>query len=178
MRTLYLRPKLAALRPACEVLQVTPWLREIVLEIVRRRRLRYRNRVECALRDVLIDGLQRASSVRAVVIMPKDSRAASVARLVMADPAHRPSLQDMCASAGASVRTIERVFRRETGTNFESWRRQVRLMKAVDLLVGGRSVKETAFEIGYQNTSALVSLFRNTFGTTPKSWISMLERLN
>jgi len=53
----------------------------------------------------------------------------------------------------------------------------VRLMKAVELLVGGRSVKEVAFSIGYQTPNAFVNLFRATFGTTPKAWVSGLERL-
>lgn len=178
MRTLYLRPKLAGLKPGCAVLHVSSLLRELVLEIVRRGKLRYSNRVERALRDLLVEELKRASPVRTVVTMPRDQRAAIVAQQVMANPADCTSLHAMCASAGASVRTIERVFRKEIGTGFESWRRQVRLMKAIELLISGRSVKETAFEVGYQNPSALVSLFRSTFGTTPKVWISALERLS
>jgi AraC-like DNA-binding protein len=51
-------------------------------------------------------------------------------------------------------------------------------MKAVELLVSGDRVKEVAFSVGYQHPSAFVALFRATFGTTPKAWISALERLN
>jgi AraC-like DNA-binding protein len=178
MRTLYLRPKLVGLKPGCAVLHVSPLLREVVLEIVRRGKLRYRNRVECALCELLVEELKRAAPVLTVVMMPMDQRAAKVAQRVMANPADRTSLHVMSAAAGASVRTIERVFRKEVRTGFASWRRQVRLMKAVELLISGRSVKETAFEVGYQNPSALVSLFRGTFGTTPKAWISAMERLS
>jgi AraC-like DNA-binding protein len=39
-------------------------------------------------------------------------------------------------------------------------------------------VKEVAFAVGYQNSGAFVALFRSTFGTTPKAWISGLERLD
>lgn len=84
----------------------------------------------------------------------------------------------MCAAAGVSVRTLERTYRREVGTDFECWRRQVRLMKAIELLVAGRRVKEVAFLVGYQHPGAFVTLFRATFGATPKAWISVLERLN
>jgi AraC-like DNA-binding protein len=51
-------------------------------------------------------------------------------------------------------------------------------MKAIELLVAGRRVKEVAFLVGYQYPGAFVALFRATFGTTPKAWISVLERLN
>jgi hypothetical protein len=54
MRTLYLRTSLATLSPSCTVLHVSPLLRELIIEIVRRGQLRIRHRIECALRDVLI----------------------------------------------------------------------------------------------------------------------------
>ena len=82
----------------------------------------------------------------------------------------------LCAEIGVSVRTIERVFRREVGSNFESWRRQVRLKRAVELLVWDVSVKEVAFKIGYSQSSAFVEMFRRTFGTTPKTWMSNLQK--
>ena len=100
-----------------------------------------------------------------------------MAESVVDQPAQSQPLAALCAAAGVSVRTIERAFRREVGTDFESWRRQVRLMKAVELLVSGQSVKEVAFAIGYRQPSAFVEMFRRTFGTTPKAWIAALEKL-
>jgi transcriptional regulator GlxA family with amidase domain len=177
MRTLYLRPSLTGLAPACTVLHVGPLLRELIFEIVQVGELRTRSRIECALRDLLIRELMRASPVPMGVALPKDQRALIVAQAVMANPAIRDSLRSLCASAGVSVRTLERVFQREVGSDFECWRRQVRLMRAVELLVSGRSVKEVTFSIGYHNPSAFVALFSATFGTTPKAWISGLEGL-
>jgi AraC-like DNA-binding protein len=178
MRTLYLRPSLTLLPPACTVYHVGSLLRELIFEIVRTGELRYRNGVECALRDLLVAELHRASPVPTGVMLPKDSRAAAVAQTVIANPAQRISLHSMCTSAGVSVRTLERIFLREVGADFECWRRQVRLMKAVELLVAGRSVKEVAFLVGYQHPSAFVALFRTTFGSTPKAWTSALHRVN
>src|SRR6266478_7164816 len=178
MRTLYLRPTLAHLRPVCTVLHVGSLLRELIVEIVRVGQLRTTNRIERALHQLLVAELERASPVPTVLVLPKDQRALTIAQAAIANPAGRVSLKSMCASAGVSVRTLERAFRREVGTDFECWRRQVRLMKAVELLVSGDRVKEVAFSVGYQHPSAFVALFRATFGTTPKAWISALERLN
>ena len=58
--------------------------------------------------------------------------------------------------------------------SFESWRRQARLMKAVELLVSGCAVKEVAFEVGYQQPSAFVEMFRAALGATPKAWVAAL----
>jgi len=177
MRTLYLRPGLVEFGQACTVLHAGPLLRELIFEIVRVGQLRIRNRVECALRDVLIAELERASSVPTMVMLPKDRRALKVAQTVIGNPALRVPLTSLCAAAGVSVRTLERAFRKEAGIDFESWRRQVRLMRAVELLVSGCSVKEVSFAVGYQQPSAFVALFRATFGTTPKAWILRMGRI-
>lgn len=178
MRTLYLRQGIAGLDANCMVLHVAPLFRELVFEIVRIGNLRTRNPLECAFRDLLVAQLKKASPVPTGISIPKDTRALAVAQAVIANPALRSSLAAMCAYAGVSVRTLERTFRRDVGIDFESWRRQVRLMKAVELLVSGDSVKQVAFSVGYQEPSSFVAVFRATFGTTPKAWITALERLD
>lgn len=178
MRTLYLRAGLAArLEPGCAVLHVTPLLRELIVETVSIGQLRMRDRYGCALRDVLISQLQKASPVPTFVTLPREERALAVAQAILLNPAESKSMAILCSEVGVSVRTIERVFRRDIGTSFESWRRQVRLTKAVELLVSGCSIKEVAYKVGYCQSSAFVEMFRRTFGTTPKAWISALETL-
>ena len=178
MRTLYLRPGLAStFSPGCAVLHVTPLLRELIVETVRVGKLHIGNRHERALRDLLILHLVKASPMPTVVTMPTERRALAVAQAVLIDATQPRSLAALCADVGVSLRTIERVFRKDVGTDFESWRRQVRLMKAVELLVSGSSIKEVAFAIGYRQSSAFVEMFRRTFGTTPKAWILALGSL-
>lgn len=176
MRTLYLRRGLARLPAACAVLHVTPLLRELVVEAVRIGQLRLNNPLHGALRDLLVFHLQQASPVPISVTLPRDSRALGVARAVITDLANAPSLRAVCESIGVSVRTVERTFRREVGVSFESWRRQVRLMKAMELLIGGCPVKEVAFEVGYRQPSAFGEMFRGTLGMTPKAWVAALEK--
>lgn len=106
--------------------------------------------------------------------MPQDARALAVAQATMSEPSRSRSLETLCRRAGASTRTIERIFRREVGMDFETWRRQARLMRAVELLVAGKSVKETAFAVGYRQPSAFVAMFRQAFGATPRVWVSAL----
>jgi AraC-like DNA-binding protein len=177
MRTLYVRPGLA--RPpqqGCAVIHVSPLLRELIVEAVRIGRLRASNHPERALRDLLVLHIRNASPMPAGVNLPRDRRARDVAENVLRDVGRLQSSAALCAAAGASVRTIERKFRQEVGSDFETWRRQVRLMKAIELLVSGQSVKEVAFQIGYRQPSAFVEMFRRTLGTTPKAWIAALEK--
>jgi len=177
MRTLYLRRRVAPGLPAvCTALHVSPLLRELIVEAVRVGQLRMKDRLHCALRDMLVSHMQNASSIPTFVTLPRDRRALAVAQALIAKQAESPSLQALCTNAGASVRTIERIFQRDVGMNFESWRRQVRLMKAIELLVEGYPVKEVAFEVGYRQPSAFVEMFRQTLGMTPRAWATALER--
>ncbi len=176
MRTLYLKPGLVhRFGKGCCVLHVKGLLREAILEAVASGQLRNRNDYEPALCRVLIRCLEKASPLPTMVTMPTDERTMKVARAVLAQPGAPRPLAALCAQAGVSVRTIQRFFRKEVGIDFESWRRQVRLMKAIELLIAGSSVKQTAFEVGYQQPSAFVEMFRNVFGTTPKVWTRSLR---
>jgi AraC-like DNA-binding protein len=179
MRTLYMRRGLASGLPAtCTVFHITPLLRELIVETVRLKELRMRDHLHCSLRDVLLSHLETASPVPISLTLPQDRRARIVADTVMRNPGGRQSLETVCGSAGASVRTIQRVFRREVGSDFEFWRRQVRLMRAVELLVSGHSVKEVGFALGYRQPTAFVEMFRGILGTTPGAWIKALQRLS
>jgi AraC-like DNA-binding protein/mannose-6-phosphate isomerase-like protein (cupin superfamily) len=175
MRTLYMRRGLASgLGAQCAVLHVVPFLRELIVEIVRVGRLRVRNRYELALREVLVAQLAKASSIPSFVIMPREARALAVAQAAMRSLAASKSLAMLCSEAGVGVRTVERMFRSDVGTSFELWRQQVRLTKAVELLASGYSVKQVAFAVGYRQPSAFVEMFRRVYGTTPKLWASKI----
>jgi AraC-like DNA-binding protein len=178
MRTLYLRPGTADKMPnRCTVLHVTPLLRELIVKAVRLGQLRSRVALHAALRTVIVATLHEAISVPMRLTIPEEHRAAAVAAATMMDPVNNRSFKALCDNAGASTRTVERIFQRQLGISFETWRRQARLMKAIELLVGGCSVKETAHKVGYRQTGAFVTMFRNTFGKTPKSWISSLTNI-
>jgi len=179
MRTLYMRRGLVIRLPqTCTVINITPLLRELIVEAVRLKELRVRQKLHRSLGDVLVSQLESASAIPTSVTFPQDSRARVIADAVMTNPADRRSLAIHCESVGTSVRTIQRVFRREVGSDFEFWRRQVRLMKAVELLVSGRSVKEVGFALGYRQPTAFVEMFRGILGTTPGVWIQALQRMN
>lgn len=175
MRTLYFRPGLVSRQlPGNSVLHITPLLRELIIDAVRLGRLRMMNRHECALRDLITLHVAQASSAPTFVVMPTEPRAARVAQVIFEDPGHAQSLASLCSKAALSLRTLQRIFRREVGTDPDSWRRQVRLTRAVNLLVSGSSVKEASFAVGYNQPSAFVAAFRHLFGSTPKAWLTAL----
>jgi AraC-like DNA-binding protein len=70
-----------------------------------------------------------------------------------------------------SERTLARRFETDIGMSLRSWRRRLRLFRAVELMGGGRSVTETAMQLGYGSTSAFVYAFRTELGSTPQAYM-------
>lgn len=173
MRTLYFSPRLLGTFPgACRVVAVTPLLRELVLHAVEREGLDRRRAVDRHLLDVLIDQVTTLPADPLRILHPSEPRAARVARQVVDRPGERATLQVLAKLSGASKRTVERAFVRETGMSFGRWRQQVRLIYALQLLAAGQPVTSVALEVGYDSVSAFVSLFRKLLGTTPGRYFS------
>ena len=56
---------------------------------------------------------------------------------------------------------------KETRLSFALWRRQLRLLVALEALAHGQSVTAAALDAGYQDTSAFIAMFRKVLGMTP-----------
>ncbi|WP_225684687.1 helix-turn-helix domain-containing protein [Streptomyces pseudogriseolus] len=73
-------------------------------------------------------------------------------------------LDDLAAVAGCSKRHLIRSFRQAYGVPPHHYRTLLRLARAKSMLAAGRSVAETAAELGYCDQSQLNRHFRREFG--------------
>lgn len=177
MRTLYLLPALSKTLPQeCCTVNVPPLLRELILDAVARQTLRRGNPAEARLIGVMLDQIQALPAAPLQLPMPRDARASKVADLLKANPAEPGSLEQLARRAGASPRTIERLFRSETNMGFRKWRQRLRLLHALRLLAAGEPVTNVALEAGYDSPSAFISMFRRELGTTPSRYHNKAQR--
>ena len=168
LRSLYLAPEASAsLSPQCHALEVAPLLRELILHIARVAPLDGADRRAASLTHLLVDLLTQAPHLPFRLTLPSDARAQRACDLVREDPSAELSLQALAAHAGASARTLQRVFIAQTGLHFTEWRRTARLLHATALLLEGVSVTEAGFACGYASTSAFINAFRRRTGQTP-----------
>ena len=173
VRTLYFPPALDApplLDPECRVLAVSGLLRELILRVVETGALDERIPAHRHLLALLLDEMQAAPVTPATLPLPEDGRAALVAAEVLASPSDSPGLNELSRRYAIGRRTLERLFRNETGMSFGMWKQKARLSDAVRLLAEGRSVTDTALESGYSSVSAFIAAFKRTFGCTPGQW--------
>jgi AraC-like DNA-binding protein len=151
----------------CRVLSVTPLLRELILRIIEWSALDSRTPSHNSLLHVLLDEMNVAPVAPLMLPLPADARAVAVARYVLACPTAAETIDDLSRRFGAGRRTLERLFSRETGLSFGLWRQKVRMLDSIRLLAEGKSVTETALDVGYASVSAFIAAFRQTFGYTP-----------
>jgi AraC-like DNA-binding protein len=168
MRSLYFKPGIAPGLPReCCVVNVPPLLRELILHTVDIGMLNRAIPAHARLIGVLIDQLGVLSAVPLQLPQPADKRALKVAALLSANPGEKLALPQIAQQAGASARTIERLFRAETGIPFAKWRERLRLLHALKLLAAGSPVTNVALDVGYATPSAFIAMFKRGFGSTP-----------
>lgn len=171
MRTLYFNPTLDRSTPsASAVIHVTPLLRELILAAVEKGMLRETVPEDRRFAEVLLDQVTETRQDPLQVRMPDDPRARKVADFVCQDLSVKTSLSALAQKAGASIRTIERLFIRETGMTFGGWLQRVRAQHALERLAAGDSVASAGSSIAYENTSAFIAMFKKTFGKTPGTY--------
>lgn len=176
MRTLYLpAPRVRGLLRTCAVVPVSALLRELILHAVERAPLRADEPRDARLLRFLLDHVETLPTAPLSLPMPRDPRAVRAATALRAAPGAAHGLCELARAAGASRRTLERLFRRETGLSLGRWRQQLRLLEALRLLAAGHPVASVASQVGYASPSAFVTRFRSALGTTPSRYHAAVD---
>jgi len=168
LRTLYIAQCRAAELPSLPmVVEVAPLLRELVLHIVATGMLSPSNLSHDRLAGLLVELINSAPRADMQLSLPRDPRALRLAERLLNQPGERSQLDTLSAATGASLRTLQRLFRRETGLSIDAWRHKARLVYAALQLANGASVTEAGLDAGWQSAAAFVTAFRQAFGITP-----------
>jgi AraC-like DNA-binding protein len=168
-RSLFIVPDLCRFpRSGCTAMNVSPLLRELILKAIEIGYLDDAVPVQSRLIDVILDQFEALATVPIQLKSPTDPRARRIADWLEADPSLEDGLAALARRAGGSTRTMERLFRAETGVSFQQWRQRLRLIHALKLLASGESVTNVALEASYSSTSAFIAMFRRELHTTPR----------
>lgn len=173
IRNLYIDPALP-LRSAnqtCAVLTLTPLMRALIL------RLHSEDTTEAfpprllRLTAVIADEIEALPEAPLHLPGGHDPRLVRLTRHLINHPDDPRPLPDLARSTAASPRTLERLFRQETGLSYRQWRARQRLLLAIERLTLGQSSATIAYALGYRSPSAFTAAFRAEFGTPPQSFL-------
>lgn len=171
LRTLYLLETPAEWKN-CAVFSVSPLLRALILAQTETPWDYARAGPEARLAQVLLDRLSIAHQEPVHLPDPIDPRARRLADHVRTAPTDMRPLAALAAEAGASLRTLERLFETETGLSLGAWRQRARLLVGLVALAEGAPVLDAALRAGYESASSFTYAFRLAFGTTPARYFA------
>lgn len=169
MRTLYVAAShCAALPPRCCVVDVSPLLRELILRLMLKDIAKHP--AYGPMSDLALLEIRELDTAPLRVVLPDDPRARKVCGGLLLNPSDGRTCEEWGARVGASPRTLERLFAKQTHMSFSMWRRQARLLEAMSRLAAGTPVTQIAHELGYDSPSAFTAMFRKTLGTPPSEY--------
>ena len=82
-------------------------------------------------------------------------------------PSSALSIDAAAKCVSMSRRSFTRHFSQETGKNFSDWKRMVMVQSAIESLAQGAQVSAIAYDLGYENPSAFIAMFKAMQGVSP-----------
>ncbi|MDQ6216988.1 AraC family transcriptional regulator [Achromobacter insolitus] len=122
------------------------------------------------LTEVIRDEIRTLPRAGQALLLPGDPRLQRLALTLSAQPSDLRTQDQWAASIGMSPRTLARRFLAETGLTLGAWRQRARLMRAQEMLAEGAAVTTVALELGYDNVSAFIAMFKRELGATPSRY--------
>ncbi len=168
MRTLYIDTAVSDAQPrALRVVAVSTLLRELIMALSEEPVLYDPGSRGDLIAQLIKQEIGRARELSLSVPLPKDPRLQRLCAELLADPSDRRTLEDWAAFAGASARTLARLFERDLGMGFNRWRQRIRLHSALEAISSGEPISRVARQHGYLSTSAFSAAFGKVMGVSP-----------
>lgn len=150
---------------------VSPLLKALIIEAARLEDEQDDEGYKRRVTQLIVDQLQRAAPISSALPWPSAPTLVNFCEELYANPADVRDMDVWAKELGMSERTFARRFSAQTGMSVKTWRRRLRLFRAIELLGGGFDVTRTALELGYGSTSAFIYAFRQEMGCSPQAYM-------
>ncbi|MCI0994959.1 AraC family transcriptional regulator [Pseudomonas sp. ICMP22404] len=150
---------------------VSPLLKALIIEAARVEDEEDTEGYTRRITQLILDQLRRTTPLSTALPWPRNQALATLCEALYADPADPTEMDTWARRLGMSERTLARHFVSETGMSLRTWRRRLRLFRAIELLGDGLDVTRTALELGYGSTSAFIYAFRQELGSSPQAYM-------
>lgn len=173
MRTLYIQPDaIPGLPTECKAVGISPLLRELILAAVHVKQPYQDDTRDGRLMRLLLDEVNVLPTLPLHLPQPHDRRLLAICETLNANPDDASTLADWAVRLEVDMKTIQRLFDKETGMSFGQWRQQARLLAALEQLAAGRKVVDVALDMGYASPGAFATMFKRQFGVAPSGFFA------
>ncbi|MBV1908810.1 MAG: helix-turn-helix transcriptional regulator [Kangiellaceae bacterium] len=147
------------------ILNITLWPDDYVLTQKKSRHIQF-----------LLDQIEDAIQVPLSLTMPTDRRVLKITDFICEMPSDNTTLQQWSKSVGATPRTINRIFQKETQMGFIEWRQRLRLLYSFERIEKGDKISSLALDLGYDSSSAFITMFKKHMKVSPKQYFKSTSR--
>ncbi|RJL04360.1 AraC family transcriptional regulator [Enterobacter chuandaensis] len=171
---LFIEPGAASLPERCCTLKISPLVRELILSLAEKSHEQRHLAATSRLVDVLFDELPLQRQEHLQLPVSPHPKIRLMSERMAEEPAAWQTLAQWASHFAMSERNLARLVVKETGLSFRRWRHQLQLIVALQHLISGKSVQQVAQSLGYDSTTAFITMFKKGLGQTPARYMASL----
>lgn len=116
------------------------------------------------------------SPTRGVVLRKDDLEKIKHAKeIIIHDLVNPPNIEELAKLVGINRQKLKQGFKKIYAITINNYLREERMEMSSILLMNGRSVRETASEVGYMNQSHFAKRFKEKYGILPKDYLKTIQ---
>lgn len=170
---LFIEPGAVSMPERCCTLKISPLVRELILTLAERSPAEQEPATR-RLVQVLFDELPRQPQEQLQLPVSTHPKIRLMSDTMAESPAAWQTLHQWARHFAMSERNLARLVVSETGLSFRRWRHQLQLIVALQGLISGQSVHQVAQNLGYDSTTAFITMFKKGLGQTPARYVASL----
>ncbi|PRB02183.1 AraC family transcriptional regulator [Chryseobacterium sp. MYb7] len=159
------------------VFSVPPVLKEMIKYAEKWSKLMISGNDENLFLKALFNELPRIveHSLTLHISLPKDKRLTRVMEHLHNHYQDEIKMEDLSDAALLSFRTLERIFKKETGLTLSKYQQMLRIIKSLELLSSENfTISETAYKVGYKSVQAYSKSFFSMMKFRPTDFIKTI----
>ncbi|MUN19533.1 AraC family transcriptional regulator [Escherichia coli] len=175
---LFIEPSAVTMPTTCCTLKISPLCRELILTLANRTTTQRAEPMTRRLIQVLFDELPQQPQQQLHLPVSSHPKIRTMVEMMAKEPVEWGSLGQWAGFFAMSERNLARLIVKETGLSFRQWRQQLQLIMALQGLVKGDTVQKVAHTLGYDSTTAFITMFKKGLGQTPGRYIAGLTTVS
>lgn len=173
MRSLFVAPDAVPhMLQTTQAVGISPLLRELIRAAMDMEQPYVPGTRNGRVMRLILDELRALPVLPLYLQMPTDPRLLQICDVLQQQPDDASTMAQWATRLTVDVKTIHRLFVRQTGMTFGQWRQQARLLRALELLATGEKVIDVALALGYDSPGAFATMFRKQFDQTPSQFFA------
>lgn len=156
------------------VFSVPPVLKEMIKYAEKWSKAQNENKNETLFLQALFNELPQfvAQSLKLHITLPEDKRLAKAINHLHSHYMEDLKIEDLSEIALVSLRTLERIFKKETGLTLSKYQQMLRIIKSLELLSSHElTISEIAYAVGYKSLQAYTKSFQTVMQYRPSEFM-------